>query len=386
MQEWLDRNPVPTQNQTLIQNWMAEAFRQWLCTCGCTEDELRQLLQYFQNLSCPDNPLPVRDCLSQAILEQLQQINANTDELEVTAQNIYLEANQINLNTDEVEALLAQIRDRLLAAVCGNNPLGTEVCNASAIVNPIVTAINNLLTLFSSYNCPGNPLRVQDCNSADALAQLQDINANTDQLEPLVTEVRDRLVLASGTLCDGVTAAPQGVAVTLQNVPQVRICPGQSVDINNIPTATGVDCAGGPSQPGMPVVVRNVINTRACPDQLVTALDCQNNPVGQYTGVAVAGVATTRHCDRNIRWRQRALTGAFSFDPTLPANGPVRGLELVVVTGSVDVTGPVAGDGTINYPAGTYQISGQDTFLITGNVTFTPLIGTVAFIRWAQQV
>ena len=139
-------------------------------------------------LSC-ETPMSVKDCgrdaliaMLQTQLDELVKIYGAVDGLELTTENIKIEAGQINLNTNEVESLLTQI--------------------------------NNLIALKGS-DC-NNALFVKDCGTQDILDKLQEIvtalNTNSQSEQLLLSsidtklnelvEIKDELVIANSTLTD----------------------------------------------------------------------------------------------------------------------------------------------------------------------------------------
>jgi len=240
IREWVQSNPPPIGGALGQQiDWLTNYLRTYACACGCTDEQLnntlQELLQFFQNLSCPDRPLPVQDCLSAQILEQLQAINANTDELEITANNINLNANQINLNTDQVEALLSNILARLNEGC--TNPLSTRVCNTAEIFAPIVGSVNSVnTTLAATINntltnilnrlnadCT-NPLSTRVCNSAEIS-------------EPIVQAIQNvNLTIPPQPVldCNLAPTAQELPAVTVRGVIQNRPCPAANYNTTGL--------------------------------------------------------------------------------------------------------------------------------------------------------
>jgi len=237
IREWIEANPPPVGSALPQQlDWLVGYLRAYACACGCGDEQLQQTLQqllnFFQNLRCPDRPLPVQDCLSPEILEQLRAINQNTDELEITAQNINLNANQINLNTDQVETLLQNILNRLNQDC--TNPLSTRVCNTTDITNPIVAILSNIL------------------------AAVAPLNGNTDQIEGLLQAILNRLNAdCSNPLRTQVCNTNEITGPIVEALSNINL---------NLPPRPVLDCnlnTTGDEAPG--VAIAGVVVNRPCP-------------------------------------------------------------------------------------------------------------------------
>ena len=100
-----------------------------------------------------ETPVHSKDCDREALITMLQtqldeliKIYGAVDGLELTTENIRIEAGQINLSTDEVEALLTQIKEliALKGSDCANATF-TKDCDRQALLDKIgevVTALN----------------------------------------------------------------------------------------------------------------------------------------------------------------------------------------------------------------------------------------------------
>ena len=288
IREWIEANPPPVGSALPQQlDWLVGYLRAYACACGCGNERLQlilqQILNFFQNLRCPDNPLPVQDCLSEQILQQLQAINANTDELEITAQNINLNAEQINLNTDEVETLLQSILNRLNQDC--TNPLATRVCNTTDITNPLATILNAILAAVAPLNA----------NTDQIEGLLQDIlnRLNTDCNNPLSTEVCNAADI-SGPIVDALST------INLNLPPR----PVLDCDLN----PTGDEVAG--------VTVVGVVQNRPCPAPNLDTLGLTLN--ASQTGTIPANVKS---------WTVIVFEGSATIngEPNIPAGTTLKG-------------------------------------------------------------
>ena len=236
IQEWIEANKKSNLSKHESINYIADLLTQYFCSCGCNNEQIQAIVSalaairdYLIGRSCPDSPLPVQDCLSEQILAQLQAINENTDELEITAQNINLNANQINLNVDEVEELLRSILGRFNQGC--DNPISTEVCNPNQIYAPIVDAIStiNLNTdeverllqdILNRLNqdCD-NPLRTEVCNTEEISQPI------VDALSTINLNLPPRPVLD----CDLNPTGDEVAGVTVVGVVQNRPCPAPNL-------------------------------------------------------------------------------------------------------------------------------------------------------------
>jgi len=173
IREWIQSNPPPIGGALGTQlDWLANYLRTYACACGCGDEQLnntlQQLLQFFQGLSCPDRPLPVQDCLSEQMLEQLTNIlnRLSSDctaplstrvcnTTEITGPIAGSVNNVNNTLAITINGILNDILDRLNTDC--TNPLATQVCNANQISQPIVDAIGSI-----NLNLPPRP--VFDCD------------------------------------------------------------------------------------------------------------------------------------------------------------------------------------------------------------------------------
>ena len=181
IREWVQSNPPPIGGALGQQiDWLTNYLRTYACACGCTDEQLnntlQELLQFFQGLSCPDRPLPVQDCLSTQILQQLTGILNRINEgcanplstrvcntAEIFAP-IVGSVNSVNTTlAATINNTLTNILNRLNADC--TNPLSTRVCNSAEISEPIVQAIQNV-----NLTIPPQP--VLDCNLAPTAQEL----------------------------------------------------------------------------------------------------------------------------------------------------------------------------------------------------------------------
>jgi hypothetical protein len=132
-------------------------------------------------------PMNTKDCDRDALIAMLQtqidelvKIYGAVDGLELTTENIKIEAGQINLNTNEVESLLTQINN--LIALKGsdcNNALFVKDCGTQDILDKLQEVIDALNT-----------------NSQSEQLLLSSIDTKLDEL----AEIKDELVIANSTL------------------------------------------------------------------------------------------------------------------------------------------------------------------------------------------
>ncbi len=185
--------------------------------------------------SC-DNATFTKDCDREALIAMLQtqlneliKIYGAVDGLELTTENIRIEAGQINLSTDEVEALLTQIKDliALRGSDCANATF-TKDCDRQALLDKIgevVTALNTnsqaeqlLLTSIDTELDELENIKAELVTANTTLTNIKTdtatINANLEiviekldlqvtaleDLKVLVTETNTQLTTANATL------------------------------------------------------------------------------------------------------------------------------------------------------------------------------------------
>jgi surface protein len=118
--------------------------------------------------SC-DNATFTKDCdrpellaMLQTQLDELIKIYGAVDGLELTTENIRIEAGQINLNTDQVEALLQQIKELLDANTTGldcDTPSFSKDCDRAELLDKlqeIIKAVEFAQDTFQVVDCDGN--------------------------------------------------------------------------------------------------------------------------------------------------------------------------------------------------------------------------------------
>jgi len=169
----------------LVENGLGEIQALVVMLCDVCSDANSGAL----GASC-DKPMNTKDCDREALIEMLQtqldeliKIYGAVDGLELTTENIRIEAGQINLNTDQVETLLTQIND--LIALKGSdcaNALFVKDCGTQDLLDKLQEVIDAINT-----------------TSADEQAILNSIDTKLDEL----ILIKDELVKANTTL-DGI--------------------------------------------------------------------------------------------------------------------------------------------------------------------------------------
>jgi hypothetical protein len=193
IREWLAANPPPKGGAITQQlDWLVGYLRAYACACGCGEaqvnESLQQLLQFFQNLRCPDRPLPVQDCLSQQILDQLVQINENVDGTEPGLDQV---VNTLNQVIDAINNInVADDFPTVLASDCDGQPIGE----------------------FPAFSVAG-VVRTRQCPQENFSLDQVDLGSNQTATIPANVKSYTVTVLQGTGSINGVGNLPQGFSI-----------------------------------------------------------------------------------------------------------------------------------------------------------------------------
>ena len=162
-------------------------------------------------------PVHTKDCDREELMAQLElqlaelvKIYGAVDGLELTTENIRIEAGQINLSTDEVEALLSQIKD--LIALRGSdcaNAVFTKDCDRQELLDKIgevVTALNTnsqaeqvLLTSIDTKLEELVLIKDELVTANTTLTEIKtDTTATNTKLDTLITKATDQITELQG--------------------------------------------------------------------------------------------------------------------------------------------------------------------------------------------
>jgi predicted nucleic acid-binding Zn-ribbon protein len=199
-----------------------------------------------------ETPVHTKDCDREALIEMLQtqldeliKIYGAVDGLELTTENIRIEAGQINLSTDEVEALLTQIKDliALKGSDCANATF-TKDCDRQDLLDAIgavVTALNTNSqaeqALLTSIDTKLDELESIKAELVTANTTLTNIKTDTAQINTNLEVVIEKLDLQVTALEDlKVLVTETNTQLTTANATLVTI----STDIATIKTDIGL--------------------------------------------------------------------------------------------------------------------------------------------------
>jgi hypothetical protein len=125
------------------------------------------------------NPNATVEALLQDMIGLLQQVQTQTDGIELTSDNIKLIADAINLNTDQVEALLSSLDTRAIASTLSLSVIQAQLAG----FQPLIDGIEGLLTnLFTSSTAIESQLSNIESVSGDTNTLLAAIDAKLVQL------------------------------------------------------------------------------------------------------------------------------------------------------------------------------------------------------------
>jgi hypothetical protein len=139
---------------------------------------------------------PAVEALLTSLLASTQLIQQQTDTIELTSDNISLNADQINLNTDQVEALLTTIDAHIVA-------LQAQVGNTAALETRLTEVRDQVIASVATTDG-------LEALSAAGNAKLDTLIAQTDNLEPAVAN-QITLTTAGNAKLDTLIAQTDGV-------------------------------------------------------------------------------------------------------------------------------------------------------------------------------
>jgi hypothetical protein len=138
------------------------------------------------------NPNAAVEVLLTDMVGLLQQLQAQTDSIELTSDQINLNADQINLNTDGVETLLAGIDARAIASALSLSTIQAQLAG----FEPLIDGIEGLLAnLFTSSTAIETQLSNIESVSGDTNTLLAAIDAKLGAAPTIATLVESFLVL-----------------------------------------------------------------------------------------------------------------------------------------------------------------------------------------------